>query len=213
MSTSTIEPTAAISSVFFPLLGQPITANDTSNTTAAFASLLANNTSSLLTDLTQSSSQDATLFGIADLVNLSPQAQSYLNWLNMSDVNSASSIVGGNGFILTAQQQSQISAIIAKYKDALFNIGTYNNIMKDLAAAGLSPDQLAAQDATSSMNLTQMLLDALNGQSSSADFLNFFNNPTEQANTNSYKLQIINQWESVSTQFNVAANSNTPLVG
>jgi len=212
MNINSIEPVATVPNQFFPLPGRSKSVNTAQNTGSVFAALLENNAGSLLQDVNQTSSQDNSLFGIADLIDLSPPAQSYLNWLN---VNNGSSIVGSDGFILSAQQQDQISAIIAKYKDALFNIGTYNNIIRDLAAAGLSPDQLSVQDATRSVNLSQILLDALNGQNSTMDFLNFFNNPTEQANTNGYILQIITEWESISTQFNAssAVNTNAPLIG
>lgn len=159
---------------------------------------------SLLLQLNPASPQQPSTFAIADTIDLSPQAQSFIDFFDLvSDVNSNSAGSGLNsgGFILNDAQQATFDAIIASYKDAPFNADTYAQILSDLEAAGLSPAQLALRNASSS-GLSSLLLGILNGQYSTADFFNFFNSPTTSGlNAAYYNQQVISAWEGVSTQY------------
>ncbi|MDE3059836.1 MAG: hypothetical protein KGJ06_02365 [Pseudomonadota bacterium] len=155
-----------------------------------------NATNSLLQAMSQAAPQDSSA-GISDLVDLSPQAQSILNQMN-SGSTAAPGLNPGSGFVLSPQQQQQISAILAKYKDAPFTQDTYNQIQNDLKAAGLSPDQLSLEDQAKKFDPTQVLVDALNGINSPTDN-NLFGNSSEQANASSYMQQIVSQWRNISS--------------
>lgn len=92
----------------------------------------------------------------AYLLDLSPQARDYLNHGAVGTISSS--------FTLSQAQQSSIDAILQKYKDQPYTQDTFNQIQNDLRAAGLSPDQLAAQQQVKDFNTTQTLLDALSGK-------------------------------------------------
>jgi hypothetical protein len=196
MSDTTINP-ALYSGQYYPLPNQSTAMND--STAGGDTS-----TDSVLQALMQATPQDSSPLVTTDLVDLSPQAQSILNEFGNGGTDNGSA---SNGFILSTQQQQQIKAILAKYKDAPFTQDTYNNIQADLKAAGLSPDQLSIQDEIRSFNPTKVMIDALNGIDDSSDISNFGNNPAEQANANSYMQQIFNQWQNISTTANSAGNS------
>jgi hypothetical protein len=152
--------------------------------------------------------ENSSLSGNSDLVDLSPEAQSYLAALGMGDPSGAGQDTGsGGGFLLTPQQQQQIGDILAKYKDAPFTQDTYNQIQNDLKAAGLSPDQLALEDQMRTFNPTQILLDALDGVQTDPNAGNFLSNNNEQGNADSYMQQIVSQWQSLSTTAEAAPDA------
>ncbi|MDX2074781.1 MAG: hypothetical protein SFX19_10550 [Alphaproteobacteria bacterium] len=99
----------------------------------------------------------------AYLLDLSPEAKDYLNSTLVSST--------ANSFTLSQSQQKQIDAILQKYKDAPYTQETFEQIQADLQQAGLSPDQLAAQQQAKDFNPTQALIDALNGKEKNADEL------------------------------------------
>lgn len=197
-----INPTAA-ASTFFPLPNRQ---------TAASRAARANNTNTVLPafafdpllDLGNSPATSSDIFGISDFIDLSPAAQNFLDFFN----GAAGGLTGAvpfndNGIVLTDVQQAQIDAIILKFKDAPFTADTFAEIKKELAAAGLSPEQLTAQNDASALGLSDIFLRALALQDSgttSSDLLNF--NTTTDADTRAaYNRQIFAEWERLSSTF------------
>lgn len=90
----------------------------------------------------------------AYMLDLSPQAQNYLN----SNISSADL---STAFAISQEQQKKIDEILSKYQDAPYTQETFDQIQSDLRAAGLSPDQLAGKARARDFNPTQALLDAL----------------------------------------------------
>lgn len=134
----------------------------------------------------------------AYLLDLSPDAQSYLSNYSSSDSSTGSS--GGTGsFVLSNAQQKQISDILAKYKDAPQTQDTFNKIQDDLKAAGLSPQQLAETDKVKSFNPTQILINALNGNYGTPGASTTTSDADEQTKSNNYVQSIIKQWQSISS--------------
>ena len=158
-----------------------------------------NSTSALLQSLLSSSSSGtAASSSEAYLLDLSPQAQQYLNGIGagsasgsaVSPLNSSS-----ESFTLTTQQQQAITNILAKYKDAPYTQATFDDIQNDLQAAGLDPTTLSRQDQAQSFNATQLFIDDLNGNTSAADNLI---TPDESSKSSNYMQQIISQWKTIS---------------
>lgn len=156
--------------------------------------------------LQQQSDQSSSSSDSAYQLNLSSDANDYLNSLlsatnqsNSDSTNSADSIP--DNFVLTPDQQNQLTAIIEKYKDVPQTQDTFNQIQDDLKKAGLDPDTLAAKEQVKNFNPTNVLLAILSGKSSS-DI-----NPTDpqelQAKYNSQKTnylqQITDLWQKSST--------------
>jgi hypothetical protein len=173
---------------FYELPGQPQGSNANLSLHDAASALLAQVNPS-------SSSNGAN--SDAFMLDLSPQAQQFMNGIS-SPANSAPANTAGAGFTLTGAEQKQVNDIIAKYKDEPFTQATYEKIQKDLHAIGLAPDQLAMKDKIKSFNGTQMLLDALNG--GTADVSSFSTSDSqENTNADAFMQQIVRQWQSVST--------------
>jgi len=201
---STISNASAYNaSQYYQLSGQ--SQNNTGTTSLGSTSLA----SLLGTDSTTNSSN-----GVSDILNLSPAAQSIVDSLNASGTSTSStdSSSGNTTFLLTPAQQAQISAILAKYKDAPQTQATFDQIQNDLNAAGLGPKQLAQADSIQSFNATQIFLDALNGK---ADAIPTANDSTEQTKSANYMQSIISQWKSMSSQSapSGAASTDTTAAG
>jgi len=125
-------------------------------------------------------------------LNLSPQAQQLLN-------GGASGSDTSTTFRLSFSQQSTITSILAKYKDAPFTQATFDQIQDDLKAAGLGTDQLALQDKVTSFNPTSVLIDALSGNITDPVTQNATSDTAEQTKSNNYINSILSQWQSMST--------------
>ena len=155
----------------------------------------------LLLQLNRTTTQQSSSFNTTDIIDLSPEAQSFIDFYNLvNDVNSnnAGTDLGNGALILNDAQQTTFDAIITSYKDAPFNADTYAKLLSDLAAAGLSQAQLTA----TSSSLPGILLGTLNGQFSTADFFNFFTTPTTQSlNAAYYNQLVISAWQNTSTQY------------
>jgi hypothetical protein len=137
-------------------------------------------------------------------LDLSPQAQQIL--AGGSAGQSSGSGASGS-FVLTAAQQAAIKDIIAKFKDAPLDQNTFNQIQNALAAAGLSPQALAAEDQIKSFNPTNVLLEALGG--------NYSNIQTpsttaagEQAKETDYMQSVANLWKSYFSEGSSANGSS-----
>lgn len=175
---------------FFQLSGQSTTSNSSSSgsgTVTSLAEALAQ------TDSASSGNNSGSSF----LLDLSPDAQKYLQNLSSGSGSNASA----NGFLLTSAQKQQISDILAKYKDAPYTQATYESIQNDLKAAGLSPQQLSLQDQIRQFNPVSVLVDALSGKSSGSP-MDLGSSPDENANANAYMQGIVDQWKSTSTTAN-----------
>lgn len=152
--------------------------------------------------------------GDAFLLDLSPQAQQVLAGLNgnttpNNDSGSLGSLFGLGGFLLTSDQQKQLSDILAKYKDAPYTQDTFNLIQGDLDAAGLSPQQLSLQDKLKSFNPVGLLIDALDGKDPNSSDSNSSglagmlggDNSDQDQKSQTYIQQIIKQWQSISSTY------------
>lgn len=155
------------------------------------------------------SAQEVSPLNTADIVDLSPIAQTYLSRYN--NLNRYGDIFGNYysdtfGFYLTQAQEEKIAEILAKHKGEPANQETFDRIFADLAANGLSPQQLAAQDQLQFFDPFASLLGVAGTTSSNDNFLdNTLNTPlthnsfpNEQANMNAYILQIITQFLGIS---------------
>ena len=126
----------------------------------------------------------------AYLLDLSPDAQNYLNGLSDPSTHNSNA-----SFVLTDAQQQKLTSILDKYKGQPYTQDTFNHIQMDLQQAGLSPDQLAQQQKMKDFNTTIVLLDALNGKSSSP----------LQDDTTDYDSQKTNYIQQIGQQFQALA--------
>jgi hypothetical protein len=185
-----------------------------------------------------SGSNSSNDFGNAFSLDLSPQAQQILNASGVKGVSQTSlaGILNGTGntsplsallgggdnsglsglfggsavtsFAITKDQQDQITAIIAKYKDAPYTQDTFNQIQNDLSKAGLAPSIMALKDQTKAFNPAEVLISALNGTSMDTVNSQLGTDATgEQTKQNTYIASIIKQWQDISTTY--AATSST----
>lgn len=134
------------------------------------------------------------------LLNLSDAAKSYLATLQ----NSATSTSGSSSsdtFLLSPKQREALNTIISKYKDKPITQANYNDLQKDLDAAGLGPKQLAVRDQLNNLNPTRFFLDALNGSdTSNGQQQQPFGQLTDQQQKQSenYLQSILDQWKALS---------------
>jgi len=165
-------------------------------------------TNALLQALNGTSTNSGASNNDAYLLDLSPQAQQYINSANASSASSANessfSASGNSSFVLSKAQQQQITDIISKYKDAPYTQDTFNQIQNDLNAVGLGAEQMAQKDQTKNFNPTQLLIAYLNGDFSAADAIS---KPDETGKTNSYMQGIMSQWKNISTTANATTST------
>jgi len=154
-----------------------------------------NPTNALMQALLSASSASGTAASssAAYLLDLSPQAQQYLNGGGASAVSPLNP--SSSSFVLSTQQQQEITSIIAKYKDAPYTQATFDAIQNALQTAGLDPTTLSREDQAQSFNATQVLIDDLNGDVSGANSLI---NPDESTKSSNYMQQILGQWKTIS---------------
>lgn len=127
-------------------------------------------------------------------LNLSPEAQRYLNGAS-------------DNFLLSAGQKQAISSIIAQYKDAPFTQGTFVQIQKDLAGAGLGVQQLSLKDKLQNFSPTTVLLEALNDTAADSEAATASLDTASQNKANNYLKSIVSEWQSISTT--ISAGSAT----
>ncbi len=130
-----------------------------------------------------------------DIVDLSPEAQSYLDAVT----NGQSS-----NFTLSSTQLEKLNEILAKYKDAPYTQETFKKIEIDLEAAGLSPDQLAKQEQANAFNPVQTFIDIIAGKQTDITSADDVSAATEQAKSTNYLKQILQHWKNISTANQVA---------
>lgn len=142
------------------------------------------------------------------LLDLSPEAQAYLSKSGLLGNGNASGSSGEDSFTLTAQQQKKLNEIIAKYKDVPMDENSYAQLAKELKSAGISPEQLSAQEQINSINPTGMLLDALNGIDNTQAIAA---KPEElKKKADNYLKSILQQWQDISTiDVTTAANDGS----
>jgi hypothetical protein len=138
-------------------------------------------------------------------LNLSANASSYLSSLLSANPSTSNPAAINNSvpdnFVLTKEQQTELAAIIEKYKDAPQTQETFNQIQDDLKKAGLDPDRLAAKEQAASFNPTAVLISILSGNASTDT------NPTDpkdiaaqyDAQKSNYLKKITSIWQSIST--------------
>ncbi len=147
-------------------------------------------TTSSGTSARTSSANSAAGLSSAYLLDLSPDAQEYLNNLGKSSDSGSSS----DSFLLSSSQQKQLGDILAKYQGLPLTQENYDKLQDDLQAAGLSPDQLAAKEKARTFNPTQILLDALSGKDpepvdAKAD------SEAQQKKADNFMAQIVGTWQ------------------
>ncbi len=163
---------------------------------------------SLLQNLASQVGNDNDLFNVADIIDLSPQAQLILAGENGTDslLAGSSEVTETPNFVLTDAQQRKINDIVLKHRDEPFNQKTFDRIQEDLRAAGLSPDQLALADVarTASLDTSALFLDTLSGNDTNLNVVFSQDGLSEQANADAYIRMIYNLWRATTSQ---------PLVG
>jgi hypothetical protein len=118
--------------------------------------------------------------------------------LNAINGNLTSGGAKGQGsFLLSAQQRQTIADILAKYKDAPYNQDTFNQIQDDLNAAGLGTNTLSMKDQAKSFNPLMVLVNALNGGSTSSSNTGVPGSADEQSKANNFIQGIIQQWQNL----------------
>ncbi len=137
-------------------------------------------------------------------LNLSSAAQQLLNG------QPASSSAGNTEFAfnLTSQQQTEINAIIEKYKGQPLTQATFNEIQNDLEKVGLGADQLSAKDQMTSFNPTSTLIDALNGNYSDISTASQITT-SESTKANNYMQNIISLWQSANNNATTSGSSTS----
>ncbi len=181
------------------------TGTSTTNTDPLLAALSATD------DSADSSTSDPS--SDAYLLNLSSDAQSYLASLGTSGTTATTasgnsdSSDSSDGFILSPTQQQQLSDIIAKYKNAPYTQDTFDQMQQDIDDAGLGPDQLNAEQHMRSVNPTQMLIDALNGQSD--DLSSLTDTSSDATRSSNYMNGILSQWQNISSTYSASTDDST----
>lgn len=137
------------------------------------------------------------------LLDLSPEAQSYLSNLQQGGAQQK----GDAEFILSREQQQQVAAVLAKYKDAPFTQETFEKIQDELSSIGLSAQALAAKEQVRNVNPTMMLLNALNGIETDLNA----NQTDSTAKSDNYIEKLIMQWEKISTTVGDEETAETPI--
>jgi len=196
-----INPPPSVPSQFFPLPNRQPPVNNASRANNADAAFPSAGFGVLLGIGASPTQNPSSILDVADLISLSPQAQSFLDFFN----DAAKGLVGNNalednGIVLTDAQQAQITAIIMKFKDAPFSVDTFNAIVSDLSKEVLSPAQLAAKEQVNPFSLSEIFLRALSGEISSSDFPSF-NSPADHTSEDAYRTQLFSEWERISSQF------------
>ena len=152
---------------------------------------------------------DATSTGNSYLLDLSPEAQAYLTTMSgngsTTSQNSATSS-NGNGIVLSPVQQDKLAAILQKYKDAPYTDATFQAIQKDMSAAGIGADALAAQNQMRHINPTAMLLDALNGGDGSTGTVG--GSADLAASTKDFMGKVAQQWQTISSDYDAATGGS-----
>ncbi len=210
------------------------TTQQNSNQTASTGTSSVPSLADVLSTDTNSSTDSNSNSNSAYLLDLSPEAQQYLNStsssssssstssdISLSDYldslsgtsttsfNSSSTSSNSNAsFILTPQQQQKIEDILNKYKGQPMTQATYNQIQNDLNTAGLGPDQLSAKDQSSSFNATMVLLSALNGDTSDPSQTTANTQATEQTKASNYMDMIQSAWQNMNASTATDASSS-----
>lgn len=126
----------------------------------------------------------------AYLLDLSPEAQNYLNSnISSSELSTA--------FALSQEQQKKIDEIMQKYQNAPYTQETFEQIQADLQLAGLSPDQLAMKEQVKSFNPTQALLEALGSKKNVEQVPPANNSNQYDTQKKNYLQKIIGQFQSI----------------
>jgi hypothetical protein len=128
----------------------------------------------------------------AYLLDLSPEAQQILG---TGATGTTSADGSSTRFVLTQAQQTAIENILEKFKGDPLTQDTFDQIQSALAAAGLSPQQLGAQDQIASFNPTNVLLEALSGNYTSIETPGA-SASTEQTKETNYLQSIVSLWKS-----------------
>jgi hypothetical protein len=170
------------------------------------ANTAAANPASLAQALSASTGTSSSSGSAAYLLNISPQAQQYLNGLNTSTAapSAISSGATNSGFTLTPDEKDTIATILAKYKDAPQTQATFNQIQDALSAVGLGANQLAQKDQIKNFSSTELLVADLNGNYDDAKAMVAGNSTAEQGKASSYIQQIASQWKNLASSSTAA---------
>lgn len=131
-------------------------------------------------------------------LSLSPQAQQLLG-------SSSSSSSVSSSFTLTNSQQDTIKNILKQFSGQPLTQDTYDKIQQALQKAGLSANQLMAQDEITNLASPQTLIDDLNGNINTAVINPSHIISSEQTKTSNYMDAIVKEWQSM----NASSTSST----
>ena len=139
--------------------------------------------------------------GNSYLLDLSAEAQAYLTSGNGSGGGSQGSSTSSTGasIVLSPVEQDKLTAILQKYKNAPYTEATFQSIQKDMSAAGIGADSLAAKAEMRNLNPTAMLLNALNGGDGSVGTVG--NSTDITSMETSFMGKVNSQWQAISSDY------------
>ena len=101
------------------------------------------------------------------------------------------------GFTLTTKQQSDLDAVVAKYKDKEINQTNYDAMQKDLKKLRLDTPNMAAKDSAKSFSLKGIMLSIMNGKDVSGNAA--ARAQATAAKSDAYAKQIVADWTALQT--------------
>lgn len=136
----------------------------------------------------------------ASLFSIDPEVEEFIDQIpGGTGITGEGPVIGGVGFLLTAEQQARIAAILENYRDEAISEENYQRILADLQAQGLAPEQLALQNEVNFFDPTSSLLEGFDGQSSTSSlFDNVVGNFNTQAQVDLYTQQVVSMWLGIS---------------
>lgn len=141
-------------------------------------------------------------------VNLSAEAQSYLDAINQTKNSSSGSSIANTlssssstnaNYRLNPKQQKLLDGILNAYKDAPFTQDTFKQIQEALKKNGIDSKTLELKEKAKTINVTGSLIAILNGSEQKST------TPTDEefkTKGNNYIDGIISKWQSISTDPN-----------
>jgi len=179
--------TSINTAAYYQLSGNASNSSSASSSTTSPTDMLLQALNSATSDTSSNNNSSYSL-------NLSPQAQQYMN-------SSSPSSATSSNFVLSPQQEQAITKILDKYKNAPQTQATFDQIQNDLNTAGLGASQLSLQDQATNFSPTALFIDDLSGNTSGAAAIT---SPDETTKSSNYMQQIISQWQTIA-----ATNTNS----
>lgn len=164
-------------------------------------------TQSLINALSGESTTGASSGNEAYFLNLSPEAQKYLD-----STTSSSTSLDKQSYILNDKQKKTITDILTKYKDEPYNQDTFNKIQNDLNSKGLGTTTLSLIDKAKSFSATSVLINALSGRPNDSTNSGVQSESEIKAKSSSYIESIVSQWKNIIGENQVETDTDKDAV-